>query len=154
MKKLVLTSEETISIKKSLQNIYALLLSMESNPLFKQNLKPGEMIKFRDGGKRIVKKCVDTKGLTSWKEGVLYFENNQLPDLLKSLERRYDVHFKEINDPILKEFTLTFTVRNERIGKVMQLIKAALPVKVVTKGGVIELELDKEQYEKYKKITR
>lgn len=124
----------------------SVLLTMKSDPEFVQSLKPGQLIKFDSESNKIVKRSIKTKDFTSWKEGVLYFENNNLQDLLKTLQRRYGVSFKEIEDPILKEFTLTFTIRNERFGNVMELIKAALPVKVVTHDEVIEVTLDEERY--------
>ncbi len=126
----------------------SVMLTMKSDPEFVQRLKPGELIRFDNETNKIIKRSIKTKDFTSWKEGVLYFENNKLPDLLKTLERRYGVSFEQIEDPILKEFTLTFTIRNERFGKVMDLIKAALPIEVVTHDEKIEVKLDEKRYRK------
>ncbi len=122
--------------------------SLVRNEGVKQYMVPGDMIIYNPASRRIIKKTVEAKDYTSWKEGVLYFENNKLPDLLKSIERRYNVKFKELSNPVLKEFTLTFTIRDEKFEKVMELIKAALPIKINTKGEIIEIELDNIKYQK------
>ncbi len=122
--------------------------SLLKNKDIVQHMAPGDMIIYNPVSHRIIKKTVESKDYTSWKNGVLYFENNKLPDLLKSIERRYNVKFKELSNPVLKELTLTFTIRDEKFEKVMELIKTALPIKINTKGEMIEIELDNIKYQK------
>ncbi len=122
--------------------------SLLKNENIVQHMIPGDMIMYNPGSHRIIKKIVEAKDYTSWKDGVLYFENNKLPDLLKSIERRYNVKFKELTNPVLQDFTLTFTIRDEKFEKVMDLIKTALPIQINTKGEMIEIELDNIKYQK------
>lgn len=123
-------------------------LNHESKPSVKEYLKPGELMVFDASEGKFKRSKIKVTDYTTWKEGILYFENNKLPDLIKVLERRYGVQFAEISDPILKELTLTFTIRNEHLEKVMQLISAALPVKIETNDQIISINLDKIKYQK------
>lgn len=121
------------------------------NENIKKSMLPGDMIIYSSANNKIIRKKVETENYTSWKDGVLYFKNNKLPNLLKSIERRYDVKFGEITDPVLKDITMTFTLRNESIESVMSLISTALPVKITTNNEIINIQLDKEKYQKMNK---
>ena len=125
-------------------------LTLDNDADFNQFLKPGELIRINSATKQYSKNKARVEDYTSWKEGMLYFRNNKLPNLLQSIERRYGVIFNKIEDPILKEFTLTFAIRNEQFEKVMDIIMAALPVKVQTVSGVVVIQLDKEKYARMK----
>ena len=57
----------------------------------KVRLQPGEQLKYsKTSGKETVSK-VDTRLYTSWRENILRFENAPLSEILKKMERWYDV---------------------------------------------------------------
>ncbi len=111
-------------------------------------MKPGDMVVYNGINNKVERSRVETENYTSWKKGIIYFENNKLPDLLNSLERRYGVVFEEISDPLLENFTLTFTIRNEPIETIMNVISTALPVNITTNQETIKIQLDEEKYER------
>ena len=123
-------------------------LSHSSNPGYIAFMKPGEQIVYNANSNKFRRSTVKIEDYTSWTQGVLYFENNKLPDLLKVLERRYGIKFEEVTDPVLKEFTLTFTIRNEHVESIMNLISSALPVKIITNSEIIKIQLDNEKYKR------
>lgn len=63
-------------------------------------LKPGDQaIQNRDGESAIKK--VDPLDYTSWKDGIIMIHTNNLSEILRQLERWYDVDFDKVPDGIL-----------------------------------------------------
>jgi ferric-dicitrate binding protein FerR (iron transport regulator) len=66
-------------------------------------LKPDERAIFNAGQKELLVQNVDARIYSAWRNGQIIFQDATLSDLIKELERIYDVKFK-LNDPSLGSY--------------------------------------------------
>lgn len=71
---------------------------------------------------------VDPVFSVSWKDNVLKFDDQPLPDILTHLERWYDVKFYYPQD-VLKDQRFTMTIKTESLREVLELIRISTPIK-------------------------
>ena len=65
--------------------------------------------------------------LISWKENILYFDNENFENIIKKLERWYNVSIRlEGKDSIDDRFTLT--IKDESLREVLELISLTTPI--------------------------
>ncbi len=86
-------------------------------------LGPGENAAFDLNKKKITISKVDTEYYTSWKEGMLLFENEKLKEIAIRFERWYnlDIQFEE---EFLKEIEFTGTIlKNKPIDQILDILK-------------------------------
>jgi len=93
----VVGTEFNISSYSNEELIYTTLVEgqvkvyTEENPELSQTLLPGfQTYCFREEG-LISKRKVDVYEYTAWKEGVFYFKNKPLVDMMKTLAKWYDI---------------------------------------------------------------
>ena len=85
------------------------------------NLKANQKATFHKSSQLLLMNEVNTDLYTSWKEDFLSFDNSNFADVIKKLERWYDVDIQvEGTDSITDRFTLT--VRSESLREVLELI--------------------------------
>ena len=78
--------------------------------------------------KTLVSSVVNPVTFTSWKENILYFDNENFENVISKLERWYDVSIHlEGKDSIDDRFTLT--VKNESLKEVLDLISLTTPLR-------------------------
>jgi len=111
-------------------------------------LKPGQKAELLKGSENWEVNTVNTRLYTSWTEGVLYFYDSSFIDLAKNMERRYGIKI-EIDDPVVKDFILSTTIRNESLEQILDLIQKVLPVKIAKKNNDIIISLDQKRYQIY-----
>ena len=116
---------------------------------FRYKLKPGRLAKFNKKDKKLSVEEVNAEKFTSWKDGVVNIYNLLLEDVAKTLQKRYNQKFRIADDA--KEFRYTFTIKNESLDEVIELIKAITPVKAIMKGDYIEFSLDKKKKQNMRK---
>jgi len=109
-----------------------------SNNIRKTILKPGEQARIsREGTNKDIKvlKNTDIEKETAWKEGLFIFRNDNIKDIMKSLERWYniDVVYKT---NISKHFSGTFQ-RKEPLIKILQYLEGTDEVHFELKGNVL-----------------
>ncbi len=66
-------------------------------------LSPGERALYKVGERNVVVDKVDAEFYTSWRNGEILFKDATLNDLIKELERIYDIRF-HLKDPLLGEY--------------------------------------------------
>jgi len=66
-------------------------------------LSPGEKASYKMGKKNVAIEKVDADFYTSWRNGEILFKDATLNDLIKELERIYDIRF-HLKDPALGEY--------------------------------------------------
>ncbi|WP_010665624.1 FecR family protein [Marinilabilia salmonicolor] len=88
------------------------------------DLNPNENAAFDRESKILkIEKKVDTKMLTSWKDGIIYFENQQLRDIAKKLEHWFNLNIV-FQDPTLKEVRYTGAIlKNKPIDQIFEILK-------------------------------
>lgn len=67
------------------------LNSAKGNDQHSYFLKPGQSIKFNPANDHFTKDAFNAKEILSWKEGVIYFENESFNEVRRVLEEWYDV---------------------------------------------------------------
>lgn len=110
-----------VSGKVELQN------STKNKTLFA--LSPNEMATYNKLANKLDVNQVRTAIVTSWKEGLLIFDNEPIQNVLNSLERHYDVKIK-INDSEIRTYTFSGKIEPKaNIQEVLKLIEASSPIK-------------------------
>ncbi len=101
-------------------------------------LKPGEQIIFDRNSRNLTVKQVNTKWFTSWKDNKLIFVNMNMKEFITILERKYGVDIKVKNNSILN-LHVDFTIKNESIVEILNIIEKTLPIKYKIVDQQIEI---------------
>lgn len=92
-----------------------------------QTLEPGECIKYNSQKNNYTMESGDIRKYIAWKDGLLIFKNDSIPEIAKKLERWYNVDVKIVNKNV-KEFTCTATFSEETLSQVLELMSLPSPV--------------------------
>ncbi len=92
-----------------------------------KTLEPGECIKYNSLKKNCTLESGDIRKYVAWKDGLLIFKNDSIPEIAKKLERWYNVDVKIVNEDV-NEFTCTATFSEETLSQVLELMSLASPV--------------------------
>ncbi|MBE0653657.1 MAG: FecR family protein [Bacteroidales bacterium] len=90
-------------------------------------LAPGEQFLFDRESRSTTTQKVRTSYYSSWKENKLIFINMNLSDLIRLLERKFDVDI-EVADKSILNYHYDGTIKNESILEIMDLIKVTMPI--------------------------
>lgn len=96
-------------------------------------LHPGEQISQQTDTQTPVVQQVDTRRFTAWKDGMIYFMDERLEDVMNDIERMYDVHIV-YSDNYLRD--MTFTGECSRFKNVDEFMK------LLQMTGLIEYKID------------
>lgn len=110
---------------------------------FQYQLKPGERAVIDKINWQIAVNNVNTSRFTSWKEGIVNIYDQSLEELAERLETRYNQKFI-LNDDV-KKLKYTFTIKNESLEEIIQLMEKITPVKAEQKNDTILFKLDKNK---------
>jgi ferric-dicitrate binding protein FerR (iron transport regulator) len=110
---------------------------------FLYELKPGERATYRTDNHELYVSNVNTTKFTAWKEGVLNIYDQSMEELIKRLEIRYNQKF--VLEDGLKDFHYTFTIKNESLDEIIQLMEKITPVKAIQNNEIITFKLDKKK---------
>jgi len=126
----------------------AMISLLEGRIMVRNYVKKGENIKMNpnqeiflnkeSGHMRIVK--VNARNTTEWTKGYLFFDENLLPDIVKRLERSYNVQII-ITDPSLKKlrFYSNFTRKELSVKEVLDILSSTRKIKYTINGKEIKL---------------
>ena len=95
------------------------------NPIGERTLAPGQQLTLTDDQKLIVKD-VDPEVAYSWKKGIISFEKEPLGEVMKKLERHFDIHI--VLDQQLAQIRFTGEVFNESVNEVVEYINKTKPI--------------------------
>ena len=118
------------------------LINPESESNFYQ-MKPGERVKINLESRKFSVSEVNTRRYTSWTEGVLNIYDLPAEELAKRLEKRYNQQF-ELAPEVLK-LRYTFTIKNEPLEKILELMERITPVKATQHEEIIKIEIDEKK---------
>jgi ferric-dicitrate binding protein FerR (iron transport regulator) len=116
-----------------------------------RTMQSGEMATYSKSSKQMTIDPVNTVHFTSWKDGIINIYNLSLEDLVTKLERRYNQKF-EI-DEAAKSLRYTFTIKNESLRQVLDLVKIINPVDPVQKNDVIYLKYNQQRATKMSQVN-
>nr|WP_321355156.1 FecR domain-containing protein [uncultured Draconibacterium sp.] len=103
-------------------------LNHAKNESFNYRLKPGEIAKFDLTQNNLNIAEVDVAKFSSWKNGMLIFQNDPMKEVIEKLERWYNVEV-EIRDEEVYNSIFTGTITNEGYEQIFRLIDFTCPVK-------------------------
>ncbi len=92
------------------------------------NLSPNQKAIYNKLNNNFFIKEIDPVFSVSWKDNVLKFDDQSLPDILTQLERWYDVKFY-YPENMLKDQRFTMTIKTESLREVLELIRISTPIK-------------------------
>jgi transmembrane sensor len=92
------------------------------------SIKPGEMAVMGTEDFKPEIKAVQTEKYTSWKDGKLIFRGDPMDDVVRRLNRWYNVQI-EVADPGINEYIYTATFRNETIDQILELLTISAPIR-------------------------
>lgn len=86
---------------------------------------------------------VNVSRYISWKDGVLNIFDLPLSELVKRLGLRYNQKFSYEKE--IANLHFTFSIRNETLNEVIQLMESVAPIKMTQKADLITIELDENR---------
>ncbi|MGV8090596.1 MAG: FecR family protein [Mangrovibacterium sp.] len=109
----------------------------------KSTINPGEQAIFNRANNQVMSKKVDVDLFVSWKDNMLRFQNTPFLDVVKKMERWYDV--KIILDDKLK-FTqqYTMTIKIESLREMLELMLVTTPMKYEIKEDMVYITYKNE----------
>jgi len=135
----VISKDEETKIEVVLEEGKIELLNEKESSIYMLN--PGELASFDRQNRKLTISQVNTTRYTSWKEGILNIYNQPLKDVIKMLEGRYNQQFEY--DSEIAGILYTFSIKNESLGEILNLMESITPVKAVQKGNVIQFKTNK-----------
>ncbi|MCW3804745.1 FecR family protein [Plebeiibacterium marinum] len=105
------------------------------HPKQKMFLKPGEKIVYDSETEKAKRTNVRAERYSSWRNGILNFYNTPMRDVVRKLSNRYNFEFGL--DQALEDMEVTFTVNQEDLPSVLDLLTTITPVNIVSKGDSI-----------------
>lgn len=93
------------------------------------NLVPGDLLVYnKETNECVITSSENSENLSAWKEQKLIFKNETMSEMLKKLERWYDVSFL-VKDDSAYNYTFTFTSNNPHLENVLSDIEKISPVR-------------------------
>ena len=88
---------------------------------------------------------------TSWRDKRWIFRHETFNELVKKLERRYDVNFI-FKDNSLKDYKISGSLQDESIEQILRVLQLIAPIRYKIEHDTIELSIDKKLKKKYESI--
>ena len=112
------------------------------------HLAPGQLMTYKKGEAEILVSSVDVAKYTSWINGTLLFRNDRFEEVLKRLEKWYNITI-EINDREVSDFLFSATIKNENLDQIVDLLKYSTPFKysIYRTDGATKLVVEKNDIE-------
>ena len=102
-------------------------------------LNPGEQVIPNRETNGLHRMKVDTKLYTSWKENLLKFEDAPFEEVIKKMERWYDVKIK-VDPAINTKERYTMTIKTESLREMLQLVSKTTKMNYEIKGNTVVLK--------------
>ena len=102
-------------------------------------LNPGEQVILNRETNGLHRMKVDTKLYTSWKENLLKFEDAPFEEVIKKIERWYDVRIT-IDPFINARERYTMTIKTESLREMLQLVSKTTKMNYEIKGNTVVLK--------------
>lgn len=91
------------------------------------DLKPGEKAEFNITSEKLKINKIDSHIYSSWKEGILIFRDERMSEVIKKLERWYNISI-EVKDDRINKLTFNGTIVNEGIEEFFNLVRYSCTV--------------------------
>lgn len=91
-------------------------------------LNPDQQLVFSKSADGFIKKNIDSKSYTSWKDGLLIFKNVPMSEIARRLERRYNTEIILHGDS-LKSSIFRATFKDENLEDICKMLSTVAPIK-------------------------
>ncbi len=110
-------------------------MSPSTHPKQKIYMKPGDKIVYDVESERAKRTIVKAERYSSWRNGILNFYNTPMKDVVRKLSNRYNYEFNV--DKTLEDLELTFTVNQEDLSSVLELLSTITPINIESRGDSV-----------------
>lgn len=90
-------------------------------------LEPGHKAFLEVGNNELVTTGVDKEKYLAWKNGILIFRNDPMPEVVLRLNRWFNVDIKLVGNE-LKDYVYTATFEEESLTQILELLKISAPI--------------------------
>jgi len=94
----------------------------DSSDRFHHRMLPGQMAYYDHRTANLTLERVNVDRALAWKEGLVYFNDTPMQEVINQLERKYNISI-EVKNPKVLNTVFTATIRNESIRDVLTLIR-------------------------------
>jgi transmembrane sensor len=98
---------------------------IKNNGLEKLSMRPSERLVFQND--KIIKSTVDTAKYTSWIQGKLVFRGDNMPEVVRRIERWYNIKVN-IADKALEKYSFRATFEDDSLEEVMRCFALTSPI--------------------------
>ena len=110
-------------------------------PTNRYKVAPGQQIVYdKTAGACTIQNLPQSSNISLWKYQITYLNDTPLSEVIRTLERKYDVSF-HIKDPEALKYTYTLTTRQTSLDEILSELQKIAPVKFRKKGTEIEVLL-------------
>lgn len=113
-------------------------VSFQSEGAESSDILPGEQVIYSKPNKVLIKQPIDTGEIVAWTKGELRFKDESLKDVVKELERWFNVKINARNKKVLK-CRITANFNNKSLEEILKNIKVILPIDFELKDNKVEL---------------
>ena len=93
----------------------------------------------KEGDKRMVTSHVDVEKYLAWKDGILMFRDDSMPEVVRRLNRWFNVDI-QLAGSALKNYVYTATFEDESLIQVLDLLKISAPIDYTIKQREIKTD--------------
>lgn len=91
-------------------------------------LAPGEQLLYDKQSRTVTRRAVDVYGKVAWKDGKMIFRNASIEEIMKHLERHFNVEI-ELNNRYNKEYKYRATFRTETLQQILDYLAKSAALK-------------------------
>lgn len=104
-------------------------------------MTPGQQIEYDKATRRVVSRnLVNPANASLWKQNVIYFYDSPLDEVLRVLERKFNVQF-HVQSPAVLNYSYTLTTKQSDIEAVLKELQKIAPVRFVVKGDTVTVSI-------------
>lgn len=102
-------------------------------------IEPGQRICFDKSKSMFTQSKINTKHLTSWKDGEFYFDKNSFEEIARQLERRFNVNIEIVSDNLKHIVYSGDFIRNENLEQILTVMTADRRSKYIIDGNQVRI---------------
>ena len=100
-------------------------------------MEPGTRAVVDNTNGQVVTNSENTEKFTSWRKGVMIFDNTPFVEVAKQLERWYGTEII-VKDPAIYRYNITTKFRDETLKDVLEMLEISSPIKIRYKANVLD----------------
>ncbi|NOX85948.1 MAG: DUF4974 domain-containing protein, partial [Chlorobi bacterium] len=90
---------------------------------------------------------------TTWKDGYLIFKDSPLMEVIKKIDRWYNVKML-VNDKVVEQFDYTVEFDNDSLSTVLKVLEEMTPLRFTISGSRIFVTRDKKRWNDFINVKK